>query len=84
MWPLVSQLIDGSLVSTPEQIAAAVKLLAERNRVIAEGAGAAPVAGVLAADDIDGKVVCVISGGNLDSAKLQIILDGGVPEPSGG
>jgi len=85
MWPLVRELIDGSLVSSPEAIAAAIKLLVERNRVVAEGAGAAPVAAALAASGaegkmLEGKVVCVVSGGNLDADKLTAILEGAVPE----
>jgi threonine dehydratase len=79
MWPLVSQLLDGSLVVTLEDIAGAIRLLAERNRVIAEGAGAAPVAAALAGKAGDGKVVCVVSGGNIDAGKLVKILKGEVP-----
>src|SRR5262245_7309502 len=40
MWPLAKELLDGSLVSSLAEVAEAVRLLAERNRVIAEGAGA--------------------------------------------
>ena len=81
MWPLVRELIDSSFVSSPAAIAAAVKLLVERNRVIAEGAGAAPVAAALAGVGVEGRVVCVVSGGNIDDAQLTTILEGGVPEP---
>lgn len=79
MWPLVRSLLDGSLVVTPEQVAAAIRLLVERNRVVAEGAGAAPVAAALTGSAGTGKVVCVVSGGNIDSAKLAKILEGEVP-----
>ncbi len=78
MWPLVSTLLDGSLVQTVEEIAAALKLLAERNHIIAEGAGAAPVAAALAGK-VRGKVVCIVSGGNIDPAKLITILQGQLP-----
>ena len=78
MWPRVSQLLDGSLVQTLEEIAAAIKLLAERNHIIAEGAGAASVAAALAGK-VKGKVVCIVSGGNIDPAKLITILQGEVP-----
>ena len=61
------------------QAAAAVRLLAERNHVVAEGAGATPVAAVVTGEAGSGKVVCVISGGNIDSAKLAGILSGKVP-----
>ncbi len=79
MWPLVSRLLDGSIVVTLDQVAAAVRLLAERHRVIAEGAGAAAVAAALTGRAGTGKVACVISGGNLDSAKLTRILAGETP-----
>ena len=59
--------------------AAAVRLLATRANVVAEGAGAAPVAAALSGEVADGPVVCVISGGNIDADKLATILDGGVP-----
>jgi threonine dehydratase len=79
MWPLASTLLAGSLVSSLAEVAAAVRLLAERAHVIAEGAGAAPVAAALAGRSGGGKVVCVVSGGNIDLAKLGVILQGGVP-----
>ena len=79
MWPLVSQLLDGSLVMTLADVAAAIRLLAERNRIIAEGAGATPVAAALAGQAGSGKVVCVVSGGNIDLAKLRSILAGELP-----
>jgi threonine dehydratase len=79
MWPLASTLLDGSLVVTLAQVADAVRLLVERGRVVAEGAGAAPVAAVLSGQAGEGKVVCVVSGGNLDTAKLLTILQGAVP-----
>ncbi len=74
MWPLARNLLDGSLVTSVPEVAAAVKLLAERNRVIAEGAGAAAVAAAMAGKAGHGKVVCIVSGGNIDAAKLCAIL----------
>ena len=79
MWPLASRLLDGSCVVTLAQIAAAVKLLVERNRVVAEGAGATPVAAALADKAGTGKIACVVSGGNIDAKKLATILSGGIP-----
>ena len=79
MWPLASRLLAGSLVTTLEQVAAAIRLLAERNRVIAEGAGAAAVAAALAGGAGTGKTVCVVSGGNIDPLKLAAILEGRMP-----
>ncbi len=79
MWPLARRLLAGSLVVSLAEVAAAVRLLAERQRVIAEGAGAAPVAAALAGRAGSGKVVCVVSGGNLDTARLTAILAGRIP-----
>ena len=67
-------LLDGSLVVGLGQVASALRLLAERNRVIAEGAGACPVACALEGMAGAGKVVCVVSGGNIDLSKLCHIL----------
>jgi threonine dehydratase len=69
------QLIDGSLVASLEEIAGALRLMAERNRVIAEGAGACPVACALAGKAGAGKVVCVVSGGNIDFNTLCAIVN---------
>jgi threonine dehydratase len=79
MWPLAQRFLDGSLVVSLEAVAGAVRMLAERARVVAEGAGAAPVAAALSGRAGGGKVVCVVSGGNIDPATLTIILQGGVP-----
>lgn len=79
MFPLARKLLDGSFVMSLQQVADAVRLLIERNRVVAEGAGATPVAAALAGKAGSGKVVCVVSGGNIDSAKLVKILEGGIP-----
>jgi threonine dehydratase len=78
MWPLAKALLAGTRVVSLRQIADAITLLVERNRVVAEGAGAAPVAAALAAPG-GGKVVCVVSGGNLDTATLRTILSGDLP-----
>jgi threonine dehydratase len=63
-------LIDGSVVADLAEVAAAMRLLAERNHLIAEGAGACPVAGALAGKAGGGKIVCVVSGGNIDLKTL--------------
>ncbi|TMK87326.1 MAG: pyridoxal-phosphate dependent enzyme [Actinobacteria bacterium] len=79
MWPLVQALLDGSVTCSVAEAAAAVRLLAVRNRVVAEGAGAAPVAAAFAGKAGGGKVVAVVSGGNIDAAKLAAILTGAIP-----
>ena len=68
------QLIDGALVADLDEIASSLRLMAERNRIIAEGAGACSVASTLAGKAGAGKVVCIVSGGNIDFAKLCEIL----------
>jgi threonine dehydratase len=79
MWALGEGLIDGSYTATLEETAGAVRFLAERARVIAEGAGALAVAAALSGRAGGGKIVCIVSGGNIDSAKLCTILAGGTP-----
>ena len=84
MWPIASRLLAGSEVVPLAEVAAAVRLLAERHRVIAAGAGATSVAAALRRPGSgEGgrkrKVVAVVSGGNLDAAKLATILAGQVP-----
>jgi len=76
MWPLVSKLVNDSIVLSVKQIADAIKLLMERNRVIAEGAGGSSFAAALTGKAGTGKIVCVISGGNIDAEKLIKILSG--------
>jgi threonine dehydratase len=79
MWPLASTLLNGSIVSSVEQIAGAVRVLAERAHIIAEGAGAASVAAAMSGRVTGRSIVCVVSGANIDVAKLAAILTGGVP-----
>ena len=83
MFELVRRLIQGSIVVSVESVAGAVRLLAERARVVAEGAGASSVAAALTGEAGPGTVVCVVSGGNIDSSKVAAALRGDVPEPSG-
>jgi threonine dehydratase len=74
MWTHVSGLIDGALAVPIDDAAAAVRLLAERVHVIAEGAGALAPAAALAGNAGSGKVVCIVSGGNIDFSTLSEIL----------
>ena len=74
MWPMVKELLAGSLVASLAEVESAVRLLATRNHVIAEGAGAASVANAAAGRAGEGKVVCIVSGGNLNVSKLAEIL----------
>jgi len=79
MWPLVRALLDGALSVTLDQVASTIRLLVQRVRVVAEGAGAASVAAALQGVAGGRKVVCVVSGGNIDPAKLAAILLGETP-----
>jgi threonine dehydratase len=79
MWTYVKPLISGSIVVGLEEIASAIKLLLERNRVVAEGAGASALAAGLTGRAGLGKTVCVISGGNIDATKLFKIIKGEIP-----
>ena len=78
MWERARNLLRPLVVSLSE-IASTVKLLIERNRIVAEGAGAASVAAALTGKAGSGKIVCIVSGGNIDSSKLAKILAGGIP-----
>jgi len=79
MWPLASTLLSGSVVVSLEEIAAAIRLLVSRARIVAEGAGAASLAAATSGRAGTGVIVCVVSGGNLDPAKLAAILTGTIP-----
>jgi threonine dehydratase len=74
MWPLVAPLVDGALAIPVAEVADAVRTLAERSRVIAEGAGALAPAAALTGRAGAGKVVCVVSGGNINLSALAEIL----------
>lgn len=80
MWELVRPLLAGSHVVSLAETAAAVRLLAERARVVAEGAGALPVAAALSGRAGSGRIVCIVSGGNIDASRLAAIFAGRTPE----
>jgi len=80
MWPLAAALLEESVVTTPAEIADAVRRLAVRHHVVAEGAGAASVAAAWKRPAGGEKTVCIVSGGNIDPARLAVILAGGVPD----
>ena len=80
VWERAQPLLAGAYVVSLDETAAAVRLLAERARVIAEGAGALPVAAALSGRAGTGRIVCIVSGGNIDGARLAAILEGRTPE----
>ena len=76
MWPQVAPLVDGALSIPVAEVAAAVRLLAERARVIAEGAGALALAAALSGRAGSGRVVCIVSGGNINLSTLAETFSG--------
>jgi threonine dehydratase len=79
MWPRVREVIAGAFTASIEETAAAVRLLAERTRIVSEGAGALATAAALAGHAGEGRIVCVVSGGNIDASTLAPILVGETP-----
>jgi threonine dehydratase len=80
MWERARPLVAGSFPISLEATAAAVRLLLERARIVAEGAAALPVAAAVSGAAGEGRIVCIISGGNIDPSRLRAILEGRVPE----
>ena len=66
MWQRMRNVVDGSIVVTLEQVKQAMRLMADKSRIISEGAGALPLAAALTGKAGEGPVVCVVSGGNID------------------
>jgi threonine dehydratase len=80
MWEGARDLVTGAFPISLEATVVALKLLLERGRIVAEGAAGLPVAAALAGAAGEGRVVCIISGGNIDSGRLAEILAGRVPD----
>jgi threonine dehydratase len=76
MWPRLREVVDEAVAVPIADTERAVRTLAERVRVIAEGAGALSTAAALAGRAGTGKVACVVSGGNINLATLAGIIDG--------
>ncbi|HYZ80295.1 MAG TPA: pyridoxal-phosphate dependent enzyme, partial [Solirubrobacteraceae bacterium] len=76
MWPRLREVVDEAVAVPIADARAAVRTLAERVRVIAEGAGALSTAAALAGRAGSGKVACVVSGGNINLATLAEIVNG--------
>lgn len=74
MFVLAQQLLDGAISVDDAQTAAAIRLVLERNRVVAEGGAATSVAAALTGKAGSGKIVCIVSGGNIDTARLAELL----------
>jgi threonine dehydratase len=76
MFEYARGLLDGSLVVSLAEAAAAMKLVAERNRIIVEGASACAVAAAVSGRAGAGKVIAVVSGGNIDLPKFAQLTAG--------
>jgi threonine dehydratase len=74
MWERMKPIVDGYLVVTLEETKNAMRLLAEKARVIAEGAGALPVAAALSGKAGKGPIVAIVSGGNIDLHKFWELI----------
>ena len=75
MWPLLRQWTDGAIVVSLEEVRRAMRLAAERARIIAEGAAACAIAAAMRPEAGTGKVVAVVSGGNIDLHKFSELID---------
>jgi threonine dehydratase len=76
MWERMKPLVDGSIVVTLDETKRAMRLMAEKARVIAEGAGCLPLAAALTGKAGRGPIVAVVSGGNIDLAKFAELVGG--------
>ena len=74
MWERMGAVVDSTITVTLDQTRDAMRLIAEKTRTIAEGAGALSLAAALTGQAGDGPIVCVVSGGNIDLAKFSELV----------
>jgi threonine dehydratase len=74
MWQRMQPVVDGSITVTLDQTRDAMRLIAEKSRTIAEGAGALALAAALTGEAGEGPIVCVVSGGNIDLDKFAELV----------
>ena len=74
MWQRMKPVVDGSIVVTLEETKRAMRLMAEKARIIAEGAGCLPVAAALTGKAGQGPIVAIVSGGNIDLKKFSELI----------
>ena len=75
MWERMKPVVDGSLVVSLEETRRAMRLMAEKARIISEGAGAMPLAAALTGKAGKGPVVCIVSGGTVDLKRFCELID---------
>jgi len=74
MWQRMRPVLDGAVTVTLEETRAAMRLIAEKARVISEGAGALALAAALTGNAGEGPIVCIVSGGNIDLKKFAELV----------
>ena len=74
MWQRMRPMTDGTITVTLDQTRDAMRLIAEKTRTIAEGAGALALAAALTGQAGDGPIVCIVSGGNIDLKKIAELV----------
>jgi threonine dehydratase len=74
MWQRMQPVVDGSIVVSLDETKRAMRLMAEKARVIAEGAGALALAAALTGKAGSGPIVAIVSGGNIDLAKFSELI----------
>ena len=70
MWERMKPLVDGNIVVSLDETRRAMRIMAEKSRIISEGAGALPLAAALSGKAGDGPIVAIVSGGNIDLNKF--------------
>jgi threonine dehydratase len=76
MWQRMQPVVDGTITVTLDQTREAMRLMAEKSRTIAEGAGALSLAAALTGQAGEGPIVCIVSGGNIDLTKFAELVTG--------
>jgi len=79
MFKLAQELVDGAIIVTPDETAEALRRIIERNHVVPEGAGAVATAAAMTGKAGSGKIAAIVSGGNIDPARIITILQGNTP-----
>jgi threonine dehydratase len=74
MWDRMQAVVDDSIVVTLDQVRKAMRLMAEKARIVSEGAGALALAAAMTGEAGEGPIVCVVSGGNIDLAKFSSLI----------
>jgi threonine dehydratase len=80
MWQRVVPLVDGCLVVSLEETRSAMRVLADKARIVAEGAGALPLAAALTGQAGAGPIVAIVSGGNIDLEKFTQLIGSAIPQ----